>query len=112
MNPEVYRASIGATGSAVTSVELLSPRFGDALIDLHAQRGVGFDQCTITDVEVTGDTISFPHLFFSARNGSSSSSSAASTQNASIKSSGTETSSIRVTGAELLKNGRLVGPLK
>ena len=54
------------TGSAMTSVEIMSPKFGDALIDLHAQRGVGFDQCTITDVDITGDTISF-RIFSSAR---------------------------------------------
>jgi hypothetical protein len=47
------------TGSAMTSVELLSPRFGDALIDLDAKRGAGFDECTITDVEVRGDEVSF-----------------------------------------------------
>ena len=47
------------TGSAMTSVEILSPRFGDAFIDLQAQRGVGFDQCSVTDIAIAGDTISF-----------------------------------------------------
>jgi hypothetical protein len=48
------------TGSAMTSVEMLSPQFGDALIDLHAQQGVGFDECTISNVEVQGNAISPP----------------------------------------------------
>jgi hypothetical protein len=47
------------TGSAMTSVEILSPQFGDALIDLNAQQGVGFDECTISNLEVQGNAISF-----------------------------------------------------
>jgi hypothetical protein len=47
------------TGSAMTSVEIMSPELGDALIDLHARRGAGFDECSITDVEYERDTISF-----------------------------------------------------
>ena len=47
------------TGSAMTSVEIMSPKLGDALIDLHAEGGAGFDECSITDVQVAGDTISF-----------------------------------------------------
>lgn len=47
------------TGSAMTSVEILSPRLGDALIDLNAGRGVGFDECSVIDVDVEGDSISF-----------------------------------------------------
>ena len=47
------------TGSAMTTVEMLYPRFGDALIDVKAGRGVGFNDCTITDVEVHGTSISF-----------------------------------------------------
>jgi hypothetical protein len=47
------------TGSAMTTVELLQPELGDALIDLHAGRGVGFDDCTIRDVTVKKDSIAF-----------------------------------------------------
>ncbi len=47
------------TGSAMTSVEILAPRIGDALIDLHAKQGAGFDECTISDVDVQGNAISF-----------------------------------------------------
>jgi hypothetical protein len=47
------------TGSAMTSVEMLAPVLGDALIDASAQQGAGFDECTITNVEVRGEEISF-----------------------------------------------------
>lgn len=47
------------TGSAMTSVEIMTPELGDALIDVHAQRGAGFDECSITDVGVSRGTISF-----------------------------------------------------
>ena len=47
------------TGSAMTSVEIMSPKLGDALIDLDARRGAGFDQCSVNDVDVAADTISF-----------------------------------------------------
>jgi hypothetical protein len=47
------------TGSAMTTVELLQPELGDALVDLHAGRGVGFDDCTIRDVTVKKDSIAF-----------------------------------------------------
>jgi hypothetical protein len=43
----------------MTSIEMLSPLLGDALIDVHARRGVGFDECTITDVKVQKEDISF-----------------------------------------------------
>jgi hypothetical protein len=47
------------TGGAMTSVEMLSPVLGDGLIDVAAQQGAGFDECTITGVEARGDEISF-----------------------------------------------------
>jgi hypothetical protein len=47
------------TGSAMTTIEMLYPHIGDALIDLRANRGVGFNDCTITDVEIQGASISF-----------------------------------------------------
>lgn len=43
----------------MTSVEMLSPLLGDALIDVQAQHGVGFDECTITHVDVQKNDISF-----------------------------------------------------
>ena len=49
------------TGSAMTSVEILQPIVGDALIDLNAAKGVGFDECTLSDVTVQGAAINF-HL--------------------------------------------------
>ncbi len=45
------------TGSSTTTVELMQPDLGDAYIDLRAGKGVGFDQCTITDVHVEGSRI-------------------------------------------------------
>lgn len=47
------------TGSAMTSVEILHPLLGDALIDVDAALGVGFDECTIQDVGIRGNSISF-----------------------------------------------------
>lgn len=47
------------TGSAMTSVEIMQPLLGDALIDYKAGAGVGFDHCTIDDVQVRGNAISF-----------------------------------------------------
>jgi hypothetical protein len=99
------------TGSATTSVEIMSPEFGDAFIDLPARRGVGFDQCTITDVEIAGDTISFD-ISSSARE-----------RQFLVRFRGIDAkrqyrivwngnASEGVAGSELLKNGRLVGPLK
>jgi hypothetical protein len=99
------------TGSAMTSVEILLPAYGDAFIDLHAGRGVGFDQCTITDVEIAGDTISF-RISSSARQ-----------RQFLVRFRGIDAkrqyrivwngnTSERVAGSGLLKNGQLVGPLK
>jgi len=47
------------TGSAMTTVEILAPRLGDAFIDLETKQGAGFDECTISDVETDGHLISF-----------------------------------------------------
>ena len=47
------------TGSAMTSVEIMQPALGDAFIDLDAKRGVGFDECSLEDVTVDGDSITF-----------------------------------------------------
>lgn len=47
------------TGSAMTSVEIMQPQLGDALIAVGAKQGVGFDECTIDDVQVGARSISF-----------------------------------------------------
>lgn len=99
------------TGSATTSVELLAPKLGDALIDLRAQRGVGFDQCSITDVNIAGDTLSF-NISSSARE-----------RKFLVRFRGIDAkrqyrivwngNAIEgVSGAALAENGQLVGPLK
>jgi hypothetical protein len=46
-------------GSAMTAVQMMLPSLGDAYIDLKARGGVGFDECSVTDVLVNADTISF-----------------------------------------------------
>lgn len=43
----------------MTSVEIMSPRLGDAFIDLARQAGVGFNACFIHDVLVNGAYGSF-----------------------------------------------------
>ncbi len=48
-----------STGSAMTSVEIMYPRFGDAFIDLERRAGVGFNACSIRDLVVNGTAISF-----------------------------------------------------
>jgi hypothetical protein len=47
------------TGSAMTSIEIMSPILGDAFIDLNAHAGVGFDECSLTAVQVRPDRIAF-----------------------------------------------------
>ena len=47
------------TGSAMTSVEIMQPAVGDALIDVDARRGVGFDECSLRDVDVQPGALSF-----------------------------------------------------
>jgi hypothetical protein len=47
------------TGSAMTSVEMMSPMLGDGYIDVAEGRGVGFDECSIRDVHVSSDRIEF-----------------------------------------------------
>jgi hypothetical protein len=37
----------------------MQPQLGDALIDVGAKQGVGFDECTIDDVQVGARSISF-----------------------------------------------------
>jgi hypothetical protein len=99
------------TGSAMTSVEILSPVFGDALIDADAQQGAGFDECTITNVEVHGGEISFQI------------SSAAKERHFLVRFQGVQASrqyrvrwnrseARSVSGAQLIQSGLQVGPLE
>ena len=47
------------TGSAMTSVEMMTPMLGDGLIDVAHARAVGFDECTLRDVFVMDGRIAF-----------------------------------------------------
>ena len=95
----------------MTSVEILSPVFGDALIDADAQQGAGFDECTITNVEVHGGEISFQI------------SSAAKERHFLVRFQGVQASrqyrvrwnrseARSVSGAQLIQSGLQVGPLE
>ena len=46
-------------GSAMTSVEMMSPTLGDAFIDLEKKQGTGFNACSLRNVTVKGHSISF-----------------------------------------------------
>ncbi len=46
------------TGSAVTSVELLTRQFGDAYVDVGGRWGIGIDGCTVENVEVRQSMVS------------------------------------------------------
>jgi hypothetical protein len=47
------------TGSAMTSVEIMSPLLGDAYIDLNTGDGVGFDECSIRNIRIEGERVDF-----------------------------------------------------
>jgi hypothetical protein len=47
------------TGSAMTSVEIMSPMLGDAFINVAQQHGVGFNASSVRHVKVVGTAISF-----------------------------------------------------
>jgi hypothetical protein len=47
------------TGSAMTSIEIMSPVLGDAFIDLKTGRGVGFDECSVDNVRIESGRIAF-----------------------------------------------------
>ncbi len=98
------------TGSAMTSVELLAPTLGDAFIDLTAKQGVGFDECSITDVDVRPGEVSF-HITSPARQ-----------RRFLIRFRGIEPSrnyrirwnngpTEQVAGTQLIRNGLSIGPL-
>ena len=46
-------------GSAMTSVEIMSPALGDAFINLQKKEGIGFNACSLRNVTVTGHSVSF-----------------------------------------------------
>ena len=46
-------------GSAMTSVEIMTPTLGDAFINLQEKNGAGFNACSLRHVTVTGHSISF-----------------------------------------------------
>jgi hypothetical protein len=99
------------TGSAMTSVELLWPALGDAFIDAEARQGAGFDECTITDVEVQRNAISFRissdamdrHFLVRFRGVKAS-------QQYQVRWNGGDAQT--VSGERLLKQGLEVGPLE
>ncbi len=47
------------TGSAMTSVEIMSPVLGDAFVNVSRKHGAGFNAVSVTDLRVDGSTISF-----------------------------------------------------
>src|SRR3982074_2777435 len=47
------------TGSAMTSVEIMSAMLGDAFIDVARQQAVGFNASTLRNLKISGDAISF-----------------------------------------------------
>jgi hypothetical protein len=99
------------TGSAMTSIELMSPALGDAFIDARARAGVGFDESTITDVRIDGDSIRF-HL-----------DAADTTRTYLVRFAGLDasrtyrvqcnnTAPVSLSGSTLLREGITVGPLQ
>jgi len=99
------------TGSAMTSVEIMAPAFGDAVIDTDARQGAGFDECAITGVEVRGTAIAF-HISSSAADrrflvrfrGIQPS------RQYSVSWNGGKAQSI--SGSDLIRNGLQVGPVQ
>jgi hypothetical protein len=47
------------TGSAMTSIEIMSPMLGDAFIDVSRKHGVGFNANSLRNLKISGDSISF-----------------------------------------------------
>jgi hypothetical protein len=46
-------------GSGMTSIEMMYPTLGDAFIDLRHKIGVGFNACSVHNLHVRGNSISF-----------------------------------------------------
>jgi hypothetical protein len=49
------------TGSQMASVEMMSPILGDAFVNVARSHGVGFNACTLENLQIQGTSISF-HL--------------------------------------------------
>src|SRR5437660_4205028 len=47
------------TGSAMTSVEIMSSLLGDAFVDVRRKHAVGFNGCTLKNLKISATTISF-----------------------------------------------------
>jgi hypothetical protein len=47
------------TGSAMTSVEIMSPILGDALVNVSQKHGAGFNAASLTNLQINGTAISF-----------------------------------------------------
>ena len=45
------------TGSAMTSVEIMSGKLGDAFVDVRRKHAVGFNGCTVKKLKISGNTI-------------------------------------------------------
>jgi hypothetical protein len=45
------------TGSAVVSIHLLAPQFGDAYVNLRGEWGIGIDGCTVENTTLDGSTV-------------------------------------------------------
>lgn len=98
------------TGSAMTSVEIMSPLLGDAYIDLKTGEGVGFDECSIRDIRIEREKIDFDiessakqRTFIVRFAGINPSSKYLIIWNGVIER--------EIAGDELMKNGYRVGPL-
>ena len=98
------------TGSAMTSVEIMSPLLGDAFIDLKTSAGAGFDDCSVRNLLVRSNEISFniespekQRTFLIKFSG------VVASQRYRIAWNGLPTR--EVTGRDLIANGYRVGPL-
>lgn len=98
------------TGSAMTSVEMMSPELGDALIDLKAGKAVGFDGCAISDLRIRSGEIAF-HIASPAKQRQWIVHFAGVDPSQQYRISWNDRPDETVSGQELLTNGYRVGPL-
>lgn len=98
------------TGSAMTSVEIMSPVLGDAFINLKAHKGVGFDECSIGDLRIESGRIAF-HITSLANQRSFVVRFAGVNASQQYRISWNGRPEQTVTGRELIANGYRVGPL-
>jgi hypothetical protein len=98
------------TGSAMTSVEIMSPVLGDAFINLKAHKGVGFDECSISDLRIESGRIAF-HITSLANQRSFVVRFAGVNASQQYRISWNGRPEKIVTGRELIANGYRVGPL-